>query len=291
MAYRRYKRRRFSRRRKFRRTRRVRLNRRTGGLLGIEKKYQDVSNYTTSLGYGTEAFADTVVSGSVAFPALVPFASPREVSTADYCPYNAIPMQDGPNGRENRKVSLQSLYVDGSVAFQGGEAQLITGSSLYGCGTWTMCLAFVLDTQCNGSEPTGNEIWTTGPRVHGGGHSSFAGLLCSPLRNMANTDRFKVLKFLRFQYIPEWDRVEVAGDASKRWSFMGCRQYFKFKLNLKGLITTYTPSSTAAVTAAIRDNAIWAFAWATLDWDSTYAVPGNVPPPCVQMNTRLRFYG
>lgn len=295
MARRRFKRRRFSRRRKFRRSRRARVNRRTGGLLGLEKKYQDCTNLTHAVLSGS-AWTQVRFSGTGShgtFPALTPNITAGYLGAAT--PWNAIPLQDGPNGRENRKVSLQSLLVEGSVYFPGSHTTLSSGDSPFLCGTVNCVLAFVLDTQCNGSVPNANDIWQLAPLEIGSTAPTYLSQLMTPQRNMANTDRFKVLKFLRFQYIPEWDSVSTttagAVTDAKEWMYMGCRQYFKFKLNLKGLITSFSPTATTPVVGAIRDNAIWGFAWGYNDWDVTYATETYVMAPSFSLTTRLRFYG
>jgi len=141
-------------------------NIRTGGVLGIETKFFDASVTGTAIVSGTDA------SGAECDPATI------------LC-LNAPAQGDGPSSRDGQKISMKSIFVTGVLS----SATQTSVSSLDALPIYY--IALVLDTQTNGGTATGlnsEEVFV---------NNAAAGVLAAnPLRNMSNTQRFKVLKQL-----------------------------------------------------------------------------------------------
>lgn len=138
--------------------RRIAENLRTGGYLGIERKF-----YDTFLGF-------------TAVPSPVGALTGGEMDPATKDCLNAIVQGAGPNQRIGRQCTLKSCYVQGilsSVATNTAEhAPIVT-------------VFLVLDRQTNGSQLASEQVFTN--------PSSEASVSPFPFHDLENVKRFRVL--------------------------------------------------------------------------------------------------
>jgi len=151
--------------RRLRRDRFAVRNLRTGGLLGIERKFLDTSKGSTALTAPTDAAGGEFnpTSGCLSAPA----------------------QGDGPTNRDGNKIVVQSCLVQGviQVLAQADQGSADTSANVL--------IALVQDTQTNGAQLDSESVFT---------NPSASGILAtSPNRNMSFTQRFKVLKMKRIQ--------------------------------------------------------------------------------------------
>lgn len=195
------------------------MNERTGGLLGIEKKFLDTAKTQTAL------------------------TAPTDATGGEYPPTSgctgclSAPAQgDGPTNREGNKIVIDSIYLQGQIncAVQANQ----TGADL----SPVVMVALILDTQTNGAQLNSEDVYT---------NFSAASLQATQLmRNMSYTSRFKVLKVWKKQLrIPtltfDGTNIEQSGFTTP------------FVLKWKGkLPVTFTTGSTTADIANVTNNSI-----------------------------------
>lgn len=224
-------------------------NLRTGGLLGVEVKYFDSSKT------GGVIPAPTDASGGEFDPATV------------LC-LNGVPQGDTASSRDGMKIAMKSIYINGMIYSIPQATQSAADSVPF------VYLALVLDTQTNGGTATGldSEAVFTNPS----GNSLLA---ASPLRNMSNTERFKVLKTLRIRLpVPA-----MANDTGATGGLVqsGLSVPFEMSVNLKGLQTKFTIGTTSGYVGTIVDNSLHLIAFTN---NTGFA-------PNIYYNSRLRFVG
>lgn len=230
--------------------RRELLNTTTSGLLGIEKKYVDIN-------HAGAIMLNPVTSGGI--PSLA-YAEDNETLCR-------ISQGTGPTQRVGHKCTLLSVYCRGEVLFPGA-----AGIDL-GAGTYVrnqhVFLALVLDKQANGARPDASEIYTESL----GGTFGSAG----PLRNMANSARFRVLK--------QWDyyrNMEGLAQNAATCDLPEIRKKWEWSMKLN-LPLTYLPSSTTGYMADLTDNALHLVAY--------YEDNGIQASPHIAYSMRFRFTG
>lgn len=200
------------------------LNQRTGGLLGIEKKFLDTGKTQTAL------------------------TAPTDCSGGEYPPSTgctgcvSAPAQgDGPTNREGNKIVVVSCYLQGQITCAVQADQ--TAADL----APTVFVALVMDTQTNGQQLNSEDVYV---------NTAAAALqACQINRNMSYTSRFKVLKKWKKQLVMptmsfDGTNIEQSGFTTP------------FTLSWKGKMpVTFTTGSTTADIANVSNNSIQVIAW------------------------------
>lgn len=242
------------------------LNSRISGLAGLELKYFDTS----------VASAVTYASSNYAVPG---HCIDQDINPGtSVCP-NSVSVGDGANQREGRQISMESLYVAGTVI----SVSYTTAAQPFNGGAGSLFV--VLDTMSNASvdPPLANQIWE---------NPSGDFTACSaPLRNMSNIKRFRVLKRIDFTsadfVTPAITATEVTSAATPVVAVNGAYARFDFFLKLKGMKTNFVTGGTAGTLDNIADNAIHLY---YLRADST-ATDEDAVGFRISYNARLRFRG
>jgi hypothetical protein len=220
-------------------------NYRTGGFIGKELKYYDTS---------TEAVT-------------IPAAASLAVGMVDPATnaLNTVPSGPGPEQRIGRNISMKKLTIRGKIIVPEANS----GNADPGCN---VMVAVVLDTQCNGASPTGDDIFLN--------HNNIDGNQTNCMRNLEYTTRFKVLKQMRIIADQQWVTGTQPDHANS-----GRHIPFQCDINLGSLRCQYTKPTTGGdeQIAAITDNALHVFA---ITDDSA----GNTKPQ-IQYMSRLRYTG
>lgn len=198
---------------------RAALNRQTGGLLGIEKKFFDVTSSTAAIGAPTGATSGVIpatggCTGCMTAPAQGDSSSNRDGNKIVICEINC-------------------LYAI-TVAAQADQT-----------ATDTSCIVFVAlvqDMQTNGATMTSENVFTN--------PSAAAVLAADPFRNMSFTSRYKILKMKRFNLrIPT---LTYDGTNIEQTGF-----HTTGKLKWRGSMpVTFTTASTTADVANVTDNSV-----------------------------------
>jgi len=201
----------------------ARANVRTGGFVGMEKKF-----YDTSLS-GTALVSPTDSAGAECDPATV------------LC-LNAPAQGDGESNRDGRQIVMKSIGVAGLISIPNQANQTATDVS----GVITICL--VLDTQTNGAQLNSEDVFTN--------PSAAAAISPFAFRNLQYVQRFRVLQRIELkmdQPTVVWDGTNVEQG--------GLQIPFKLYKNLNDLRVTFT--GTTAGVANITDNSLHVIAYAS----------------------------
>ena len=236
-------------------SKRPRLNVRSGGLLGIERKYADMGvrqlisddiemESTASGGNGGFAIIGATTASN---------ASTHSPAGTTYGGFGAIAQGSDANSRDGRKCTLRSISITGQIEHDSAhESEVI--------------LALVQDKQHNAAASladtklifTNVQSTLTSPDTRGVAH---------PVRNLEYMSRFNVLKFKRIRM----DHPAVASSKTVK----------PFSLSWNGAIRIdYTAGSTTEKTAAVQtNNTVFLVAFSSGPGDTLVA------------NCRTRFYG
>lgn len=195
------------------------LNQRTGGLLGIEKKFLDIPFGATAL------IAPTNSAGGEIPPAGV----------VTGC-YSAPAQGDGPTNRDGNKIVVCETNFQGVIVVPAQADQVAADQS---CAVF---IALVQDTQTNGAQLNSEDVWTN--------PIAAANTATSLFRNMSFTSRFKILKMMKFDLrIPTltFDGTNIEQTGFTR----------SFQMKWRGQMpVTFTTASTTADIANVTDNSI-----------------------------------
>jgi len=214
-------------------------------------------------GIETKFLDTTLTNVVVAQPPATAAWTGLEVNPVGSLCFNAPVQGTGASNREGRKITMESLQINGliTVVAQADQAAADTNGTIK---VW-----LVLDKQTNGGTATGldSENVYTNP-----GATAISGL--GPLRNMLYTKRYKVLKEIEVilpQATLTYDGVnmEQAG-IQKSWDCY---------INLKGLKVEYLSNNGTA--GDIVDNGLFIMA----------ACSNSSLVPNITYNARLRFRG
>jgi hypothetical protein len=198
-------------------------NARTGGFLGIEKK-----------------FYDTSLSAAV-------LTAPIDASGGEHNPsatvtLNTVAQGDGESNRDGRQISMDSIYVKGNVFID------LTANQSVSVQAGIVFIALVLDTQTNGAALNSEDVFKN--------QAGSSRLAASPLRNLQFTSRFKVLE--QVQAVLKDPQSVYDGTNIERDGF---DVPFTFYKKLGGLKVTY--SGTTAAISNIIDNSLHIIAYTT----------------------------
>lgn len=195
------------------------LNARTGGLLGIEKKFLDIGRTTLALTAPTDA------TGGMVAP----------TSGCTGC-YSAPAQGDGPTQRDGNKVVIVECNMDGLITVP---VQINQTAADEAC---IVFIAMVQDMQTNGAAFTSDQVFTN--------PSAASSTACNLFRNMSFTSRFKILKMKKF-------RLQVPSLTFDGTNIEQSGFHTPFKMKWKGKMpVTFTTASTTADIANVTDNSI-----------------------------------
>lgn len=197
------------------------LNARTGGYLGIEKKFYDQKLINAALTAPTDA-------------------SGGEHNPSATLTLNSVDQGDGESQRDGRQMVMKSITVKGTILVP---AQ--TGQTALDLAT-TVFIALVQDTQTNGALLNSEEVFK-----NPGANAQTATLV---FKNLQKIKRFKVLKQILLT-LPQpestWDGTDLdVGGYQIPWSM------FKSLPNVK-----VNFSGTTETIANIVDNSLHIIAW------------------------------
>lgn len=196
------------------------LNYRTGGFLGIEKKYFDTGIIPTGL------TANSAIAGVV-----------QDSTTALCC--NSPAVGDGPTQREGRQIAMDRIDVKGFIRMDG--------DAVFNNVTTTPHIEvyLVLDTQTNGAQMASEECF-----VNAIASTPNGGL---PFRNLENEKRFRILASRKI----EMPAQPIAFNTTTAKSYRnGYDQGFTLSKNLKGMKVNFKATGAAGTVATITDNSI-----------------------------------
>lgn len=234
-------------------------NLRTGGMIGIEKKFFDTKYNAASGTVGpvtapavssdianSTLFMDSVQgSGSGAGVAKVYWLNCPAVGSASY-------------QRDGRVIRNHSIEISGLANFNHNNTALPDQAFLM--------LALVLDTQANGASPA-----ATGANIY----KDLGGGIALPYRNMSDTTRYRVLSFKRIRVPHPVVTPGTAGGQSNVTYTTTFKMYRKL-----GFKTNFKTDKQVAAPDAIVDNGLFLMAWD----NSNYGYN-------LYLSARLRFTG
>lgn len=214
------------------------LNLRTGGLLGIEKKFLDCS------------FAQTLVSPADSTGGEVPPAS-----GATGC-YTAPAQGDNATARDGNRIMVTEINAQGVCQVN---AQINQTAADIACHVF---VALVQDQQTNGVQLNSEDVFSN-PAGLGTASSN-------PFRNMSYIRRFKVLRVKKFTLRPPpltWDGTNIEQSG----------YHIPFQLRWAGKMpVTFTTASTTADIANVTDNSIQMVAFCSQASTLAPTIYGNV---------------
>lgn len=196
-----------------------RKNARTGGFIGLEKKFLD-NNVTAVplIGTWTGGELDPTAGATLAL--------------------SAIAQGDGESNRDGRKATLTSVVLNGYINIPQVESKVSPNDDII------VNLAMVLDTQTNGAQLNAEDVFSefaTGPKD------------VNSYRNLQYVKRFKVLKQKKFcikvsQAMMNEGGINLFSNGAVKYPF---KMSYKFKKPID-----VNHSATTATVAAITDNSI-----------------------------------
>lgn len=210
-------------------------NTRSGGYLGVEKKFYDTSLVTSSL------TSTANMSGHEKDP------------TALNC-LNGCAQGDGEQQRDGKQIRMDSIQVRGVVNLNG-EDSMTSAKTL---PNTVICL--VLDTQTNGAQLNSEDVFTNPS-------NSTTGTTCA-MRNLQYSKRFRVLakKTIVFTGAGEaYDGTNV--------NLNGMRYPFNFYVKLNNMPVDFT--GTAAGVANIMNNSLHIVAFETTSDETANTITYN----------------
>jgi len=228
----------------------------------MRRRFSGLRKYPQA-GIETKFYDTTLNLSNLVAPAASATWAGLEQNPATTLCLNAMQQGTGASNREGRKITMQSIQIEGAISC-AVQADQTAADIMPVVKVW-----IVLDKQTNGGTASGldSENVYTNPStgVIGG---------VSPLRNMLYTKRYKVLKELE---VPMTNLVPVYDGTNVEQS--GAHNAFSCFIDLKGRGVEYLGN--AGTVADIVDNGLFVLATAS---SVTYA-------PAITYNARLRFRG
>jgi len=199
------------------------LNVRTGGFLGIEKKFFDSFLATTQI------------------------AGPADCTGGELDPatancLNGVSQGDGESNRDGKNYVIKSLHFLGRV---------VANSQANKSAGWippSVFIAIVLDTQTNGAQLNSEDVYTNPA-------ASIANNTCLQ-RNLQYSSRFRVLKTFKLDF----NQPSLAYDGT---NIEGCGFSQSIEAHLDNLNIKVGCSATTGTVAAITDNSLHVIGFAT----------------------------
>lgn len=194
-------------------------NVRTGGALGVEKKFYDSS------------LADKAITSTANMTGLLCNPSSTVLVTTPG-------VGDGYQQRDGKKIICKYLEVRGCVTIASAEAQVFLPVG----GSVTIWI--ILDTQTNGVNLDTEDVFTNP-------HADVEGVPFA-LRNLVDgNSRFRILK----QKTLNLNRMSFTQNATNDYSWQGMSIPFKFFIPLNNMVINFNAGTTTDV-ANVLDNSI-----------------------------------
>lgn len=172
-------------------------------------------------------------------------------STDRFC-INAPSIAQGNQARLGDNIRLKNAVIRGHIVWNGFSASPDSASNH---SKGTVYIAAILDKQNNGTGAlAGNDVYTlpSGGTVQQ--RDAFQ-------RNLANTDRYRVLGLMRIHDTREFRTIHNGVDYYV--STQGDQSSFEWILKLDGIKTKFAPGASTPSAVDIKDNAIKLMAWGT----------------------------
>lgn len=179
---------------------RRRLNRRTGGFMGIEKKFYDTSLVQSTL-------LSSIIAG-------------EHNPTADIS-LNTVTQGDGESQRDGRQISMDSITLKGAIELPTEANRTTMNLSGY------TYVAIVLDKQTNGALLNSEDVF-----INPGSANS---LIANPFRNLQFIQRFQVLAWKRIRHPAQATQFDATNIEQG-----GRHLPFQLFAKLKGMKVNYT---------------------------------------------------
>lgn len=217
-------------------------------LLGVENKYYDTQLTSFNIPSATN------MAGLEADPATVLCLS-------------APAQGDGPTNREGRRITIQSIEVDGVVTQVPQTAQTAADVSP------TVTVWLILDKQTNATQLNSEDVFSN--------PSGQAALSATPLRNMQFSTRFTVLakKEIKMQM------QTMVAQASPNHTQSGQTHAFHIYKDLNDLTVLFNDATTVAGIQNVTDNSLHIIA------TQSGSPSGTVVASQLFYNARIRFRG
>lgn len=234
------------------------MNRRTGGLMGMETKYHD---------FHWNQLVQTSALGD--FPAFVNILDQNLTVPVDHL--TPVDQGTGETQRVGRNIFVRSInlkmffhYPENSRV--ESEAANVTARGAAYCTVW-----IVMDRQSNKTTPIQSEIWSNPAVIDGGGGSSNI-VGNEPFINIEWRDRFKIMKKFNFRVNPS---VAIASDTGSATVIMQRSLVLKkkwFKSFRKPLKQQYD-----GITGQAADVTNWTITMWMQYNDQTPSITPNIP--------------
>jgi len=195
------------------------LNMRSGGWIGLERKFLDT-------GINNNALVTSATGSGCEYD-----------PTTALC-LNAPLLGDGQSNREGRQIAMDSITIKGTVSLTG-EATLTYSVAPI------VTVMLVLDTQTNGAQLSAEDVIEIpySSTVNGG----------RPFQDLQYEQRFKILKSVTIACPPNPQVYNAA--VPSVWN-QGQHIPFTITKNLRGLKTNFTLTGTDGTIATIADNSL-----------------------------------
>lgn len=204
------------------------LNGRTGGFVGLEKKFFD-SGFNGALSAN-----GTAIDG-------------EKDPTTLLC-LNCPAQGDGESQRDGRQISMQSINVKGVVQI-AAQADQTAGDQVP-----DIFIALVLDKQTNGVQLDSEDVFDN--------PASATALAAQPFRNLEYSQRFRVLKTVKVSAQDLAGAIQPVFDGTNIEQ-QGAQIPFSMYCKLNGMKVNFISGQTTSVIAAIADNSLHIVAYAS----------------------------
>lgn len=197
------------------------LNRRTGGFIGMEKKFFNASR-------------------------TIPLTAPTDATGGECDPTTLLclncPAQgDGEQNRDGRQIGMDAIYIKGMISMASQANQTATDTLPH------IMIALVLDTQTNGAQLNSEDVYEN--------PSGFATLASQPFRNLENNQRFKVLQTVSIEPKDIASAIQPVYDGTNIEQ-QGVTVPFTMYKKLNGMKVNFLTGQTTSVISAIADNSL-----------------------------------
>lgn len=198
------------------------MNARTGGYIGMEKKFYD--------SYRAAQFISA--AGNM---------SGGEVDPAELC-LNCPAQNDTETGRDGRQIRMDSITIKGTILLEGN----VAGSYTYAIPE--IFIALVVDKQTNGAQIQSEQVFDN--------NSATSTLTTSGFRNLENVNRVNILKTVRIAP-KDFNFNTVASGVG----YLGTSTPFTMFHDLKGMQVNFNTGISTSSVGAIADRSLHMIAY------------------------------
>lgn len=202
------------------------LNGRTGGFVGLERKFFD--------------------SAQIAAIAAPNNAAGGEVDPTTLACLNCPAQGDSENQRDGRQIAMDSINIRGVVTL-AAQTDQTAGDVLP-----SIIIALVLDKQTNAAQLNSEDVFEN--------PSASAALAANPFRNLEYTGRFRVLRTVEVTAADFAGSIQPVYDGTNIEQ-QGASVAFSMYVPLKGMKVNFLSGQTTSVIGAIADNSLHMIAY------------------------------